>query len=1435
MALDSLIVDARVDPAGIPTGLAEAERVLLESVQRIGAIGATLSIDVKVNGLAAATADLQSLRTTTLPPLTLDIAVNEAQAVTAVRDLAATRLPTVPLDIAVQSGQATAAIRALEATTIPPLTIPVEVNGAQAAAAIRAVGGTTIPPVTVQVAVDAVQASAALKAVGATAVPPVTVPVAVNGAQAIAELQAITRTTIPPVTVPIAVNGAQAASEIQALARTSVPPIPVPVSVNAVQAAETIAGLAATKLPPLAVDVTLTGADAALADLQRLTGIQGLTIPIDVPAFVSGLTAGVAEGVREAQAQLARTPLHVPPVEVPITAPVGPALAALRETVSTVDALTAANGRATASAYRLGQAQQAAVSRPRDASGRFTTTVEVVGAPALTAAATQATDLTAALQRTREATTALARAAAAPITLPTGPYVASLEALQGTIGATVRQVSDARQLLNQSLPPVTIPPIILPPITPPVPPDFSATIAETTRAAGIMRAEFLAAFPVQALGLEAKAGAALAVTELQTGLLSRVDAIGAQVAAGLLSPADAVQQIDVAIAAMAREIQAKQATLPELVLRTRGTGPRDTGVITEADLANVGQFDQTARQATVETERLEEATNRGRSAFEGHGRAALAARSSLTVLASQALGTSSTIGRLAESVLLFAGGSAAVIGTAGAVLVVAKAYEVLTGDARKAQEAVDAAVQAIRRSREQGGGPVEVANRELALLIEGEKRQRALLIAESGQSGAVPDALTKSWADRLQFAVAPALGLIRDTQGEVNKLTLDQVTAQQAVAQALTNQANAIADFQRQQQASRIGALAEAPSLGTDTGASARQRAIDEARLQGIIRSTTASLAERNEATRQFNQLVEGAQIPLERQRREALEIASAQASAYHDVARAFADAIAVVQQAIGALPRDQFSDLIAKQKAEARAGLPAIPAPSGLIGQQFDTATESVRKTQQALEDAITASNRFGAAAVRNANDARTAQQRLNDAIHDVTRGLDQVVGAAQNVGLIGEEAAGAIGSVLSLGDAIGSVIESASTANILGLIGAGIGAISSIGQAIFGPSEAELERNRVLAENNELLRRNNAELANQGGVSVLGGLGATLATLGPAITAAEAEMLRQARAAQAANQGLVNPIPGATGPQIDFGLVQDAINHVLEATGKTLQEFGDQVKAATGIDILDKKGRLVAAAFDQAKKAIDDMIEAATHFSSSIATQTSVLETQDKLTPGLAGRSTDEDVARLQRVRQIQLDNLRLSDAEEARVRSIDLSTKAGQEAFRKWEQTLLDRAKAGTLTAAELNAFGSVDELLPTINDAADGLNVLRDAAKDAAGRLNSFNLPPGFKDARFNFEASAPELPPTPPALPPSTITHFTPPLPAFATRGTDGAALPLPAAPSTTTVEVNVQTGAIVVHAAPGQSPQEIAQAVITELRSIGMAQFGDNLLLNGVN
>jgi hypothetical protein len=274
-------------------------------------------------------------------------------------------------------------------------------------------------------------------------------------------------------------------------------------------------------------------------------------------------------------------------------------------------------------------------------------------------------------------------------------------------------------------------------------------------------------------------------------------------------------------------------------------------------------------------------------------------------------------------------------------------------------------------------------------------------------------------------------------------------------------------------QAANITNLAAAPGLGTDTQVSQIERAVELQRLTAIIKDQTLPLEERNTAAQQFNQLVAGAEAPLERQRQEALAIADAWRDVQHTVAELTDAAVAAVQKSTAALAPSQFDELLRRQRQQVVDSASADASTFTVddsVSAGFERAQGSVRDLNDALVDAIRSSDKFGARAVRNAADTRTANERAADSVHAITRGLDSVAAGAASLGLIGNEALNSIGSVLDLADALANVAANASAGNIIGAIGAGLGFIGAI------TAQTESQRNLATAmqSNEEAVREN-------------------------------------------------------------------------------------------------------------------------------------------------------------------------------------------------------------------------------------------------------------------------------------------------------------------------------------------------------------------------
>jgi hypothetical protein len=885
-------------------------------------------------------------------------------------------------------------------------------------------------------------------------------------------------------------------------------------------------------------------------------------------------------------------------------------------------------------------------------------------------------------------------------------------------------------------------------------------------------------------------------------------------------------------------------------------------------------------------------------------RADLTLRSSLVVLAAQSTGTSSTLARLAEGLLLIGRSTKVVIGGFAAILAISTVYNILTRKAREVAEAQKELNEALNQ-RLAARNPVSELQRELEKVLSQltvvERQIRTLeargplQFRPTGGGGrfGVPTPPTDAGIDALivarnvelfalvrqQKLVQTEIAEVLDRQfGTIRRQVLEQrrtnalaelqarTARDEAVAKARFDLAPppAIANLWDDRPAlewfaTRSRVLREA-AAGEDalsrrairqtkerTDISTREKAAIVANLESEIR------------VRQINLETMARQLDSERDLFE-----QAQASEFRKFLGIGADAtkppripggptglefkaqFEVADPDIFQAMRDLAEDLIvplwgqsgedagqafgtsfvseSTRSMEANLALLLGELEQrardrdarrfGDVSEGADDATRSVGDLDEALERASIASGRFGATTVRDVRAARTAYELLRQRINEVTRGLDQIVAATHGLGLIDDAAARAIGSVLNLADAVGNLrdeLGNITTGGVLGLVAAGIGLLGSVFGG--GPSEAEQERNRILEENNRLLEQNNARLANQrGGVGGLAALGVTagaLAELGQIVN-----RLREGTAGTAVGTGSKQRLQETEAAK--------ELNQILARAGLTLREFAARIKETTGLDILDKKGRVVASAFDQAAEAIDAMVEAASHFGTEFQGQLDFADLKARINGVTDGTA----------------------DAMEQFTRDLAAAGAAGSTFFRDFfsPEDLASPAAFNKRLNALLDLFGPNSDFFKNNPDAlkgltqADWVKILTDGAaameelNKATGNLsnsfNDFNLPGGFRREALAWQAQTP-TPWPPPLIPslPKTRDPWHPPMPEFdlqgAFVGTDGAALPR--------FTVTVESGAIVVNAAPGQTPTQIAEAVVIELRRKAMAQTGDTL------
>ena len=889
------------------------------------------------------------------------------------------------------------------------------------------------------------------------------------------------------------------------------------------------------------------------------------------------------------------------------------------------------------------------------------------------------------------------------------------------------------------------------------------------------------------------------------------------------------------------------------------------------DVAQIRQASNASRDLGAEASKLG-------SAFEFGRQGGRRMETALTSMALASAGATGNVARLTEGLVIFGAASLPLLEVAAALSVLAVVYELLTKREQEATKAREALVKAFEQ-RLTAGLPETTT---LSLQLSAVEEQRALLEKELGKEErqhirdlTAEVTLYSTIRAGIELITGPSetrLKLAKATREvEEGILLLHRLEAQAAVAAAL-QLLSATDQVRKAVEATRTAAVdsqtklaAQQPqTFGAQPGVISQQEVASfEARkrlAQEVAAADVASLQTRRNIVASDRDLA----IAAGQLRGEQITAANAQVAALdlEIQARRITGALQVQairdEQAITAATRQRIqlekdhADRVAaagggnilgkaptlapdigfgrvesvlprgftkdlgllpsdEDVAHLRHELQAIP-PIGLpTAADFEAARRAALPPilQGAQQQGIQAANPFAdtvqdlrkatAEAKRFADAvkaARTEGQRMADALSDIGVVASGLASVGRSLGFISEEAATAFENAGRLADALAQVAASASTGNIIGAVVAGAG---FLGQA-FGESPLEREHNDLLKQNNERL----ADLKLSLNQAFQGGAGVKVSQ----------DVL--------ATQTVLN-----VSPTTGFHLSPE-FQRALDAAGLSLTEFAALVKQQTGIEILDREGHLVAAAFIQAREAVDKFVEQITHFGTSASAIESKITTEEAL--GIAPRSSDPQVAALQHDRDVQLQALHLSEAEEARIRALDLSTAQGRAEFLRFERGLFERANAGTLTPEELGAFQNVDELGASIGDAANDVNVFSASVKDATGRMGDFNLPPGFKRQLFAFQAS-----------------DF-----GFPTLGspTDGAQLPLPAPnmdpgrlpgpndpgpvgrgalPATGAPQMVVHIGNLTINVDGSGSPEETAQTIVNKLRGLAMAQTGDSM------
>lgn len=293
----------------------------------------------------------------------------------------------------------------------------------------------------------------------------------------------------------------------------------------------------------------------------------------------------------------------------------------------------------------------------------------------------------------------------------------------------------------------------------------------------------------------------------------------------------------------------------------------------------------------------------------------------------------------------------------------------------------------------------------------------------------------------------------------------------------------------------------------------------------------------------------------------------------------------------------------------------------------------------------------------------------------------ITNTLGAAQAFGSIQQaktdfdnatDAAGRLEAKMREIQAIGDLFT-----GVLGFAGGVFGAIAGAGQ----PSESD----RLMAENNRRLAELSVSLDAMSGAGKLSVTGGVLDDV--------RDLIRT---------GMVHT-------------VSDLEEH-LARSGLTVAEWGAQLEAMTGLDILDEQGRIIAGSLAAADVALRRLEEAATHFSDTLDVINQRADLQDSFARAGGGTGRSD----LERDRAALLAGLNLGKAE-IPIAALDLDTEAGRAAYLEWLEQLYALAAAGRLSAEQLGLFGSVDELLAPIGQSADDIAAANEHAAQAARDL------------------------------------------------------------------------------------------------------------------
>ncbi len=333
------------------------------------------------------------------------------------------------------------------------------------------------------------------------------------------------------------------------------------------------------------------------------------------------------------------------------------------------------------------------------------------------------------------------------------------------------------------------------------------------------------------------------------------------------------------------------------------------------------------------------------------------------------------------------------------------------------------------------------------------------------------------------------------------------------------------------------------------------------------------------------------------------------------------------------------------RKAAEAASGTPdasrleamadAAERAAELVGQELlgrlTALNLSAGQTAALWDEIADTARRYGVELDR----AAQKQRRLAQALEGI-RVADELVATANAIGLIGDEAAAALRDVAALAEGIAAI----ASGNILGGALGVFGAIGGLAQDIFGGDESQEAARRLI----------DAALALQNAADRLRG------------PAGADDLAAVARVAN--SQDFEALFQSALGGSLRLPGPVEELDRRLREAGTSLVEF-QRIAEQNGIHLLDEQGRFLAEQFKALGIILHAVLVDLTQFGLGLDDQRAKLELQVKLFGGTGDANLDRLLVDQELLAQLLPDQADF-------IRSLDLSTQAGIDAFTKLMQT-------------------------------------------------------------------------------------------------------------------------------------------------------------------